>query len=56
MRSTTRFLGGTLLGVALGVALGFLFFQKPARKVWEDSVSFVPGVGLPAGHRHTAVL
>jgi hypothetical protein len=36
MRSTTRFLGGTLLGVALGVALGFLFFQKPARKVWED--------------------
>ncbi len=42
MRSTTRFLEGTLLGVALGVALGFIFFQKPTRRVWQGLCSSSP--------------
>jgi hypothetical protein len=36
MRSTARFLEGTLLGVALGVALGFLYFQKNAPRGVKD--------------------
>ncbi len=55
MRSTARFLEGTLLGVALGVALGFLFFQKNAPKglkdLWPPSSEPVPSQGLSPSPR-----
>jgi hypothetical protein len=49
MRSTARFLEGTLLGVALGVGLGFLVFRKSTQRVLKDFWPTTPQPVSPKG-------
>ncbi len=49
MRSTARFLEGTLLGVALGVGLGFLVFRKSTQGGLKDLWPATPQPVSPQG-------